>query len=252
MTFNKSIFFFAMLVASLSLNAQTDELVLSLAVPRIPSEARCDMANLYVKNKLVPIHRNLSAYKIAGNCALKVHDVKTAIYHWSKAALMGDELSLINIARISALAEESMNDREFGLTLFVKAREKSDEFKYLVKLFAALQLIAFSNASTVDHPDDKLTSISQLLIDAVALESLHNKEEAAMILRYLYYIEYFDSLDSSSALYKKVKTLANSANPHFCYMQEALKRDLYKLPKDDTRLAKYGKQCKKGSVLLSP
>ena len=212
-------------------NSVSNEPVLSQVVPRIPSENRCQLAKAYITQSLLPVEENLSNYMILGNCALKKNKLNVAFEYWNKAALLGDESSMANIGRISSLNASSADERIFGWKVLAKLGEQNVKYAYLSKLFTALSLLAYSEFYEREYDRDIHETVAQLFIQAIELEKQFTNE-SLMITKYLLSADYFTNIKLKEATFNRIATAAKEANPHFCYMHEALVRDIYKLPKN--------------------
>lgn len=226
-----------------STNTKSSEPVLSQAIPRIPSEERCQLAKSYIDEMILSLEKNLANYKIMGNCSFKKNDLKMAFNYWGKAALLGDEESLANIGRISALSSSSHAERVFGLKILSRYGEQYEKEQYLVKLFAALSLMANPTSFSKEGTENPYETVLELLLQAIEMEKQYDMSESAMIAKYLLYINYFDQFNLDAATLIRMKSSVKDTDAYYCYMHEALTRDLYKVPTTDEAINFYSKEC---------
>lgn len=223
--------------------SQAKESTFSLVKPFIPSSERCELAQEYISETLLPVKKNIYNYEILGNCALKKGDVELAKAYWSKAAILGSESSLINIGMITSLDPISQHERFFGLAVLKKVGQQNLEEKSMSKLFGALMLVSYPYDELSDNEGKKLETIATLLLQAAELEKEHNIHLSSMVIRYLFEIGYFDKTQISIESFGQVIQIAKETKPYYCYMSEVLERDLYKLPQRDEVTQRYKHGC---------
>ncbi|MDT0594097.1 hypothetical protein [Glaciecola petra] len=218
------------------------ESTFSLAKPHIPSNQRCELASKYINEALLPVEENLSNYKILGNCALKIGDIKVAKYYWGKAALLGDESSLINIGMISSLDPSSEQERYFGITILRKVGNQNVKEKSMSKLFSALMIISYPYEGLSDNIKKRKT-VAKLLAEAAELEHTHEIYLSAMVIKYLVNLGYFEEIESTDPRVEQVLQIARDTKPYYCYMSEVLERNLYKVPQKKELNQRYNNGC---------
>lgn len=159
--------------------------------------------------------------------------------------MLGYESSALNVGRILSLHPSSQNERDFGLMVLLKAGKENEKYKYLGRLFAALSLVSFSDSNTSTEKVENVTKVADLLVQAVELEKAQGIEEAALVVKYLVNIDYFDSDGLKTSNKTKLFQIAEQTLPYYCYMEEALTRNLYRLPKSHDTLTHYKTECEK-------
>lgn len=238
----KRILFLFLLVAFSATESKEKESTFSLAKPYIPSNQRCELANRYIDESLLPVDRNLGNYKILGNCALKIGDINKAKYYWGKAALLGNESSLINIGMISSLDPLSEQERFFGISILRKAGEQNVKEKSMSMLFSALMLISYPYEGLSDEIKKRET-VAKLLVQAEELEQKHEIYLSAMVIKYLVVLGYFDKTESTVPIIEQAFQIARETKPYHCYMSEVLERNLYRLPQRKELTQSYKNGC---------